>query len=69
MFQHGETRIGAMLYRSIVKVRPGEAQSLAADHEEQIRVPHVLKNMGRIKRIKGVKGSKGSGIFFVVCFW
>ena len=39
-----------MVYHSIVKVCAGffknGAFRLATDHDDQIRIPHVLKNMG-----------------------
>ncbi len=43
------TRIRAILHDSIGKVCPGivkhGASNLATDYDEQIHVPHVLKNM------------------------
>ena len=44
------TKIGAILHHLIVKLCPGfferGAARLATDHDEQIRISHVLKNMG-----------------------
>ena len=50
LFQPGGTRIRGSLHHSIGKASPGfferGASNLATEYDEQIRVPHVLKNMG-----------------------